>query len=389
MKFCWAWRGFLLLPGLAAAQGRVVVPVAQIVLPDGDTRFSVPVRVGNSDVIQALLDTGSTGLRVLPNAVPQDTYTSTGFASLYAYGSGDVLSGVIATAPVSIGGAVTDAAVPIEMVNAVGCSTARPDCGAAKVALNDYGIGGDGIAGQGFKAILGISLMPATGAGYTDNPLLHIGAKRWILDLPEPGSAADGALILNPDDGELQGYQLFHLTPLAAAMPGQDGGWQDLLPGCLNNVSTDQSICGATMLDTGTPGVIAYHGSDRAPLWSPGDNTALQFATGGSGNLSFSFAADRFPGSGLLREPDNGQLTLVAGMLPFFAYSVFYDAANGVMGLKPRDDVPDMQNVPAGAVDEDSDTQIEVIKMNAPGASAPVAPASGGMVLPQVITPTP
>jgi hypothetical protein len=378
----------LLIPLAAFAQDRVVVPITQTILPDGDIRYSVPIRIGNSDVVQALLDTGSTGLRILPDTVPVDTTTSTGFSSLYAYGSGDMLAGIIATAPITIGGATTDSAVPIEMVNAVGCETDVPDCGANKVPLADYGIGGDGIAGQGFKAILGISLQPATGEGYTDNPLLHIGAKRWILNLPEPGDGDNGALILNPDDSELQGYQLFHLTPIAGAGQGQDAGWQDSLPACLNDTSTDQSICGPAILDTGTPGIIAYNGTTHAPLWSPGDAAALNFSAGGGGP-NVSFAADRFPGSGLLQEPASGGTALVAGVLPFFAYSVFYDAANGVIGLKPRPNAPDMKTVPPATVVDNTDTQIEVITINAPGAATPSAPTGGAtMALPQVITPT-
>jgi hypothetical protein len=376
---------FLALPALA--QSRIVVPITQTILPDGDIRYSVPVRVGNSQPVAALLDTGSTGLRVLPNAVPADTYTDTGFSALYAYGSGDALSGTIATAPLAIGNAVTDSAVPLEMVSSVGCVIGAPRCGAGRLALQDYGIGGDGMAGQGFAAILGISLIPATGAGYTDNPLVHIGAKRWIIELPEPGSGAPGALILNPSDGELRDYQLFHLSPLPGGAAGQDAGWLDSVPACLRNLSTTESICGPAILDTGTPGIIAYANGAAGPLWSPGDSLALDFATGGSGHMVTAFAADRYPGSGVLRQPQEAGMALVAGMLPFFAYSVLYDAGNGMIGLKPRGDVPDFTAAPTVAAAEDPDQQIEVIKLNAPGAAAPVAP--GGMQLPQVITPGP
>jgi hypothetical protein len=162
------------------------------------------------------------------------------------------------------------------------------------------------------------------------------------------------------------------------------------LPACLNDTSTDQSICGPAILDTGTPGIIAYNGTNHAPLWSPGDATALNFSTTGSGGPNVSFAADRFPGSGLLQEPAAAGPALVAGMLPFFAYSVFYDAANGIIGLKPRPDAPNMQTVPPATMVENSDTQIEVITINAPGASTSQSTPTGAaaLPLPQVITPT-
>jgi hypothetical protein len=103
--------------------------------------------------------------------------------------------------------------------------------------------------------------------------------------------------------------------------------------------------------------------------------------------MAVNFAADRYPGSGVLRQPQEGAAALVAGMLPFFAYSVLYDAANGTIGLKPRADVPDFTAAPTVTAAEDPDQQIEVIRLNAPGAAATAAP--GGMQLPQVITPGP
>jgi hypothetical protein len=125
MKFC-VLAILLLVPVFAPAQ--IIVPITQTLLPDGDIRYSVPIRVGNSDVINALLDTGSTGLRILPNAIAPDTYTDTGFSSLYAYGSGEDLNGTIATAPIAIGGAATDSPVSIEMVKTIGCMDFAPDC---------------------------------------------------------------------------------------------------------------------------------------------------------------------------------------------------------------------------------------------------------------------
>jgi hypothetical protein len=382
MKFC-VLAILLLVPVFAPAQ--IIVPITQTLLPDGDIRYSVPIRVGNSDVINALLDTGSTGLRILPNAIAPDTYTDTGFSSLYAYGSGEDLNGTIATAPIAIGGAATDSPVSIEMVKTIGCMDFAPDC-PAKLALPDYGIGGDGIAGQGFAAILGVGLSPATGAGYTQNPLAHIGGRRWIITLPEPGATAPGALILNPSDAMVRNFSSFPLTAVGAAT-GQDGGWADAIPACLNNVSTDQRICGNALLDTGSPGIIAYQkGSTKTPLWRPGDAVSLAF-TAPTGTLTTNFAADRFPGSGLLQAPPSGSLfSVLAGVLPFYAYAVLYDAAAGTIGLQPRTDMPDFSTAPT-ATYSDPDTQIEVIKLNAPGGGAP-APA-GGMVLPQVITPEP
>jgi hypothetical protein len=375
----------VLLPGLAVADGvRTVVPISQTVLPDNDIRYSVPVTIGDAPPMQALLDTGSTGLRVLDDALPESAYQDTGAPTVYSYGSGEQLNGSIGNASVAVGAESSGGPVPFEIVHAIACAAFAPNCPARNLAEQNYGIGGDGISGQGFKAILGASMAPAVDAV---NPLAGIGAKRWIIELPEPGAAKPGTLIFNPDDDDLAGFQMF---PLSQAAGGN--GWQDLLPGCLNDTSAGQNICGPTVLDTGSPGIIAYRpGGVSAVLWTPDDAASLSFDGGGTA-ASVPFTADSYPGSGMIEAPDDGEdVALVAGVLPFFAYDVLYDAAGGSIGLRPRADAPDMTAAPAGG---NAQTQIEVIQMNAPGApgvgnAAPAAPVEGGgrMRLPVVIGP--
>jgi len=361
----------LVVPGVAMGQARVVVPVSQIVLPDGDIRYSVPVRVGNSVALDALLDTGSTGLRVMRGAMFRGSFTDTGFLSVSAFAAGDKLTGTVGTADLNIGGLATDGPVPFEIVDTESCASFRPDCGAAKVLAPDYGIGGDGIAGQGFQAILGVGLRDAQGA---ENPLEHLGAKQWILQLPEPGQGGPGSLILNPGWQDLQGFTMFPLKSEGGGV-WHDPGFADTLPGCLNDATNGQSVCGQTILDTGAPGMIAFGGAAAGPMWSAGDAAALVF-----GGLAEKFSVDAGPGTGLLREPKAaGGIDLVAGIAPFFAFDVFYDAAAGRMGLRARQDAADLTAVPVPG----AGNSVEVIQMNAPGVVAPV-PAGK---LPTVITP--
>jgi hypothetical protein len=376
----------VLAPGPALAQtDRVVVPISQTALSNGDIRYSVPVQVANSVTIPALLDTGSTGLRVMRGALVSASYQDTGFASLYAFGGGDMLRGTIGTAEISVGGVSTSGDVPFEVVTEASCADFRPVCSAAMVSAQDYGIGGDGIRGQGFQAILGVSLTIESGASYTANPLTHIGARRWIITLPEPGQSAAGALILNPDDQELQGFQMFQLAAVQSAGAGYDSGWVDTLPGCLNDGTNGQDVCGPAILDTGSPGIIAdIVGGQTAPLWDRDDHVTMSFSTGNQ-SVSLPFVADRNPGTGLLQEPAQGGATrLLDGFLPFFYFDVLYDAGNGQIGLRPRADAPTMVTVP----ESESDTSVEVIQLNAPAAGAPLPGAPGPMKLPVVITPS-
>jgi len=363
----WLTSVFMLTPALALAQARVAVPVSQTVLPDGDIRYSVPVRVGDSVPVDALLDTGSTGLRVMRAAIFRDSYTDTGFMSVSSFSAGDRLTGTVGTAVLNIGGLATDAPLPFEVVDSESCASFRPDCGAANAGPGDYGIGGDGITGQGFQAILGVGLRDAQGA---ENPLEHLGAKQWIIDLPEPGQGGAGSLIVNPDWQDLQGFTMFSLKPEGGGV-WHDPGFSDTLPACLNDATNGQSVCGQAILDSGAPGLIAFQDGPAGPLWTPGDEAMLAF-----GGLEEKFAVDGSPGTGLLREPkSDAGIDLIAGVVPFFAFDVFYDAAGGRIGLRPREDAADLTGTPAAG---SSGTSMEVIQMNAPAA---------GTKLPNVITP--
>ncbi len=329
----------------------------------------MPVSVGNATVTPALLDTGSTGLRVMRDALTGATYTDTGLASLYEFGGGDKLTGTIGTGTIAIGPLATAAPVPFELIAQTGCAAFQPQCGAALLPPGEYGIGGDGIASQGFQAILGAGLAPASGAAYAENPLALAGARRWIIHLPEPGQDAVGALTLNPGPADLQGFQLFKLA--RAAAPGPGPAWVDELPACLSNTASGDQICGPALLDTGSPGVIAVTpGGAAAPLWPAGDPARLAFAQTG-----FSFAADRGTGTGLLAAPLQGaNARLIAGLLPFLYFDVLYDAANGEIGLRPRPDAPNPATTPVAG-----NQPLQVIELN--------APPPGASTMPNVITP--
>ena len=55
---------------------RVEVPIRQTKISDGVIRYSVPVSIDGGGPIDAELDTGSFGLRILERAVTPDQYLS-------------------------------------------------------------------------------------------------------------------------------------------------------------------------------------------------------------------------------------------------------------------------------------------------------------------------
>ncbi len=115
---------------LPPAQAMTSIPVREVRLRDGTARFTIPVRIG-SRTVEAGLDTGSVGLRVLARALSSSDTQTSGTAENYAYGSGARLIGVQAQARVSIG--QTSGALTIQLVNSIGCVPKKPNCPASRV----------------------------------------------------------------------------------------------------------------------------------------------------------------------------------------------------------------------------------------------------------------
>ena len=230
-------RSFLFAAGTA---GRIEVPIYQVKLPNDTIRYWVPVTIGGKGPIEAMLDTGSVGLRVFAGALSPADYQDTGTEGTVRYGSGVELRGTLARAVVKIGEATTREPVPIQIVRSVGCTERQPSCPAARLSPEDYGIGGDGIARQGFKAILGLSLRTLDKPGSPVNPLEFVGDQAWIVMLPLPGTAAPGALIVNPNAADRAGFRLVSSVP--AMGPNR-------FPICGGEASADS--CPPVQLDSG------------------------------------------------------------------------------------------------------------------------------------------
>jgi len=315
----------------AGASGRTsIVPIRQTVLSDGQIRYSVPVSVGGSK-LEAMLDTGSVGLRVLERAILGAAYVSTGPTSTYHYGSGVRFHGVIAEAALTIGGA--GGASPIQVIDSVDCRADAPRCPASRVSADEYRIGGDGLRREGFAAILGVNM----GKPYAMNPLAHIGARSWTVILPKRGESVSGELIINPDEHDVAGYTLFQTDEILRNLP-EAGGFHDAISGCLSELDSARRICGPTLLDTGAPGlhIISPRPAELSG-WRPGTRVELSFATNRDAPLRTGFVVDSDRSSKLTSAMRMQPRTwIMAGSLPYFAFSVFYDLESGMVGLKPR-----------------------------------------------------
>jgi hypothetical protein len=321
----------------AGAAERVEVPLGQRVLSDGNIRYFVDVSVAGYPPVAAMVDTGSTGLRILANVFPDSAFASISEQpSIYGYGSGVRLNGVVATLRVGLGRLSGPGPIPVQLVRTVDCFPKRPRCPASRLSQADYRIGGDGLPKAGFDAILGIAM----GTGPVDNPLRRLGAQTWIVILPRPGEDRPGTLILNPNADELAGYTLFPTEHRLKNLPG-GAEFHDGIPGCLVINKSGKRICGPTLLDTGAPG-ISINSSDPAERngWIRGDRFAIIFRNRQGGEVQAGFEAgaggpSRFSTSAP-QDAGHRETHISAGTLPYFLFSVLYDDQRHLVGLRRR-----------------------------------------------------
>ncbi len=299
-----------LLPAAAQAQ-RAELPVREVDLPNGDRRFATTLRI-DGRAIEVGIDTGSVGLRVLRRGLGPAGTGARGPRVSYSYGVGTAFEGQAVSVPVDAGGVA--GAVEVMRIDAVGCTAARPDCPVAHADLGAYGIQGDGIAGQGFAAILGIRLQRDP----VGNPFEQLGVRRWLVELPTPGGAP-GRIVLNPTDAEVAGY----------ARVGVDA--EGTTPGCLLG---PEKMCGRVFFDTGAAGLRVIRAAPFRP-WPNG--TAATLAVGSTGTQTMTVTIGRRDqASGLLYVRAATGTRLSFGFAPYFHWSVLYDADAHQIGLKAR-----------------------------------------------------
>jgi hypothetical protein len=309
-------------------QRRAEVPIHQKVLSNGTVRYWIAVRIGNSRPVEAMLDSGSIGLRILPGAVAADNYSMTDNPNTYGYGSGVRLNGNVGNARVEIGGIASEPPVAIQVVRTVDCFEKKPKCPASRIPQEAYGLGGSGLANQGFEAIIGIKMPPLGKDLPVFNPLMRIGSQSWIIILPLAGQSAPGKLIIDPDASELAGFAMFtHLV-------------KETVPGCLQNERTGKRFCGPVVLDTGAPGTSVNTGAVvRRIEWPQGTRGSYSFADDSGATLRMQFTVSRAtPGSHVTLQPHDGPppASIAGGTVPYFSFAVLYDTKSHAIGLKRR-----------------------------------------------------
>ncbi|WP_419808119.1 hypothetical protein [Sphingomonas sp.] len=300
-----------LLPAPALAQ-RAELPVREVDLPNGDRRFAMTLRIDGRPV-EVGIDTGSTGLRVLPRGLWPTGTAARGPTVTYSYGAGTAFSGHAVS--VAVGAGDIGGTIKVMRIEAVGCTAARLDCPVAHADLTSYGVQGDGIAGQGFAAILGIRVQH----DQVDNPFLQLGVRRWIVELPT-SAARTGRIVLNPTDAEVADF-----ARIAVDANGTT-------PVCLEG---PQKICARGFFDSGAAGLRVIRADPFRP-WPNGTAATITIGTDAAAQRMTVTIGRRDEASALLYAPGGAETRLSLGFAPYFHWSVLYDADAHQIGLKPR-----------------------------------------------------
>ncbi|MDQ0464547.1 hypothetical protein QO010_002328 [Caulobacter ginsengisoli] len=343
-SFCIAVAGWLALsiPAWAGPPEarRLEIPIKAVMLADGDMRFTVPVSVGGGPPFEAMIDTGSRGLRITPavTLAQASRYAKTGRMVSTRFANGLITRGEIATAEVAVGEAAP-ATVTIQAIESVSCMVERPRCGVGNATPQEYRIGGMGPT-DGFEAVLGLGLR----LNSFGNPLSATASGQWIVVLPRPGEPGPGKLIINPTAADKAGFAMMQLEPATSDDQPESTGWLDEeLSACLSSeTAAGRSWCGEAVLDTGAPNIY-LHAADAAPEWRRGEAMKVELGRGEVG-LTFRYRMDQGSGAALYRIPLLGSESekLNLGVLPYYYYAVYYDGRAGVIGLKARPPMPPM-----------------------------------------------
>ena len=204
-------------------------------------RPTVEVRVGNSNPVPVLLDTGSSGLHIFDTAVNTGTgsgVTLSSQPSNITYSGGHRFTGVVANAVVTIGSYATKMPVSFAYVERAFCIASKPTCPASG--------GIPGFEQSGAYGILGIGTQ-SSGGGII-SPILGMPGslgKKWSLHL----AGGSGTLTLGARLPAARSATTIQMRQIGSS--AGSGLWADTsLPLCLS-VGQD-SDCVPGLFDSGT-----------------------------------------------------------------------------------------------------------------------------------------
>ena len=326
----------------AGAQALADVPL-RIDYLNGDIAFVTKVKIGATEV-EALVDTGSSGLRVVDGVVPAgDLATRTDTAVQAAYGSGTVVTGVVATANVTLGGLVTAAPIKIEVVTDVHCTDAKPNCPVASTTIDQFAFKGG--AGGTYKAIIGVGMRNGPNSQQVANPIAQLPTKpAFLIDVGAYGTTT-GVLRIGPTPAQVAAFKtITHAAlPNGVALDNGVGAFDDRQnPICVVNTTQNKTFCLPALLDSGNGttdiDASAAAGNGNIPIGNAVTVTLLSMADPTSAPLgSYSVTVASPPKAGLDKFviAQDASDSINIGTAVFFRFQVYFDQVDGIEGVAP------------------------------------------------------
>ncbi len=287
----------------------------------------MPLMVGNN-LLYAGVDTGSVGLRVLESAITDKTgITITAESESYSYQDGVSLTGLVATAPVTIGGVTEN--IKFMVITNVSCLPQVPDC--PKNAFTDSGRAG----------LMGISLYIGGSTHGVWNPLSQLPgalANGFYLD----GNRSYPGLTIGLNSDKVTGFDYIDLQPITQpeSNPAPYSLWNVNLPARVEYPSIDGvtmlSQTGSVLYDTGTAAYTIYNVGTQEQGTFP-NYTQINQKQQLNGNKSFdwSFATgNEYYIDSAVKVAESFSLVVNTGNIPFITYDILYDVESGKMGFR-------------------------------------------------------
>lgn len=290
----------------------VRVPVRTISTPGTSGQSGIiDVRVGQSEPLSVMLDTGSVGLRLWSGARSGITITKKPVSSPIG---GENIPGIVGAAPMMIGGVSTTIDVPLQLIN-----TNSPYI--------------NGWKARGVSGILGIG----TGSGALTNPLVALpgdAGLRWSVHFTRDTrdtTGREGALILGapaPTNADMH----FALPYLGVNANGAKL-WDDHAANGCWTFGRAKEYCVPTWFDSGFT-VMRVKGREFSGLPTTGasqlkSGTQVGLAAGSSAFIADTFVAGSTASLNLVRVVPRGKAGINTGNAPYFEYTVTYNVVTG------------------------------------------------------------
>jgi Protein of unknown function (DUF3443) len=332
--------GLVLVAGLAlvsvgGTSGASAAPVpgtVPVTVLDGQgtsqgARPTVEVRVGGSQPVPVLLDTGSSGLHIFDTAVSTGTgsgVTLTTQPSNITYSGGHRFTGVVANAVVTIGAYTTKLPVSFAYVEQASCIASKPTCPASG--------GIPGFEQSGTYGILGIGTQ-SSGGGIV-SPILGMRGplgKKWSLHL----AGASGTLNLGARLPPARSATTIRMRQIGTS--AKSALWADSsLPLCLSVGSANECVPG--LFDSGTYTMqISGPGLDQAPTTAGSDHvvagTPVSVSVSGAGAPFWVFTAGTTKSADLLTVKSGQGPFVNTGVQAFYDFTISYNDVTGQIRL--------------------------------------------------------